>query len=87
MVCERSALILDEATSSIDVLSETKVQNAIKKVMVGKTSIVIAHRLSTIEDCDNILVLEKGRLMEQGTHSELLELNGKYSQLYKCYNN
>ncbi len=87
MVCERSALILDEATSSIDVLSETKVQNAIKKVMVGKTSIVIAHRLSTIEDCDNILVLEKGRLMGQGTHSELLELNGKYSQLYKCYNN
>ncbi len=75
-------LILDEATSSIDTESEELIQNAIEKVMTGRTSIIIAHRLSTIQKADQILVMDKGQIMERGNHQELLEQNGIYKRLY-----
>jgi subfamily B ATP-binding cassette protein MsbA len=76
-------LILDEATSALDTESEKIVQSALDKLMVGRTSLVIAHRLSTILSADCILVLDKGKIAERGTHEELLRLNGLYSSLYK----
>ena len=76
-------LILDEATSALDTESEKLVQDALDKLMVGRTSFVIAHRLSTILQADMIIVMEKGQIVEQGSHEELLKLNGLYSGLYK----
>ena len=76
-------LVLDEATSSLDSESESLIQEALKRVMAGRTSIVIAHRLSTILAADLILVLDKGKIVERGTHSELLALGGLYHQLYE----
>jgi len=67
-----SVLLLDEATSALDSQSERVVQDALERVMVGRTSVVIAHRLSTIQNCDAIAVLDKGKLVERGTHSSLL---------------
>jgi len=75
-------LLLDEATSSLDTESEKLVQEALNKLMIGRTTLVIAHRLSTIEDADEILVLKEGNIAERGRHSELLELNGIYEGLY-----
>ncbi|MFT6716644.1 MAG: ATP-binding cassette subfamily B multidrug efflux pump, partial [Saprospiraceae bacterium] len=77
-----SILILDEATSSIDTTTEMLIQNAISKITEGRTSIIIAHRLSTIQDADNIIVMDDGKIAEQGTHEELLSLNGLYRDLY-----
>ena len=76
-------LILDEATSALDTESEKLVQDALDKLMVGRTSFVIAHRLSTILQADMIIVMEKGHIVEQGSHEELLKLDGLYSGLYK----
>lgn len=76
-------LILDEATSALDTESEKLVQSALDQLMLGRTSFVIAHRLSTILKADLILVMEKGRIIERGTHEELLKLNGLYSNLYR----
>lgn len=76
-------LILDEATSALDTESERVVQEALDRLMVGRTSFVIAHRLSTVKNADKILVLEKGNLVESGTHDELLSLDGLYAHLYK----
>ena len=76
-------LVLDEATSSLDSESESLIQEALKRVMAGRTSIVIAHRLSTILAADLILVMDRGRIVERGTHDELLALGGLYSQLYE----
>ncbi|MCH2557096.1 MAG: lipid A export permease/ATP-binding protein MsbA [Alcanivorax sp.] len=76
-------LILDEATSALDTESEHHIQQALERLMAGRTTLVIAHRLSTIEKADRILVLDQGRLIEQGSHQELLERNGLYTQLYK----
>ena len=76
-------LILDEATSALDTESEKLVQDALDKLMVGRTSFVIAHRLSTILQADMIIVMEKGQIVERGSHEELLKLNGLYSGLYK----
>jgi ATP-binding cassette subfamily B protein len=75
-------LVLDEATSSLDSESEGLIQEALKRVMSGRTSIVIAHRLSTILAADQILVINRGRIVEQGTHSDLLTFNGLYAHLY-----
>ncbi len=76
-------LILDEATSSVDTETEQLIQNAIEKLLVGRTSIVIAHRLSTIQNADKILVMHKGELKEAGTHQELLAKRGIYYKLYQ----
>ena len=76
-------LVLDEATSSLDSESESLIQEALKRVMAGRTSIVIAHRLSTILAADLILVMDRGRIVERGTHDELLALNRLYAQLYE----
>ncbi len=75
-------LILDEATSSVDILTEMRIQRAFRKMMKGKTTFVIAHRLSTIRDADRILVLDKGNVVEQGRHDELLARGGFYASLY-----
>jgi ATP-binding cassette subfamily B protein len=76
-------LVLDEATSHLDSESESLIQEALKRVMAGRTSIVIAHRLSTILAADLILVMDRGQIVERGTHDELLALNGLYAQLYE----
>ncbi len=76
-------LVLDEATSHLDSESESLIQDALKRVMAGRTSIVIAHRLSTILAADLILVMDRGKIVERGTHEELLALGGLYSQLYE----
>jgi ATP-binding cassette subfamily B protein len=76
-------LILDEATSSLDSISESLIQNAIEPLLNGKTSLIIAHRLSTIMACDEILVLSEGTLVERGRHTELLEKDGVYRKLYE----
>jgi ATP-binding cassette subfamily B multidrug efflux pump len=75
-------LILDEATSSVDTRTEVLIQKAMKKLMANRTSFVIAHRLSTIRDADTILVMDHGRIVEKGTHEELLEAKGFYADLY-----
>jgi ABC-type multidrug transport system fused ATPase/permease subunit len=78
-----SILILDEATSSVDVETERVIQTALRRLLVGRTSLVIAHRLSTILDSDRILVMHKGELREEGTHAELLARAGIYARLYE----
>jgi ATP-binding cassette subfamily B protein len=83
MVSNPSILVLDEATSSIDHETEELIQHAIKIMMKGRTSIVIAHRLSTIQDADEILVLDKGEIVERGNHQNLLSQNGYYRSLYE----
>ena len=75
-------LILDEATASLDSESEAKIQDGLEQLRAGRTSFVIAHRLSTIQSADQIIVLEHGQIVESGSHFELLELDGRYKQLY-----
>jgi ATP-binding cassette subfamily B multidrug efflux pump len=75
-------LILDEATSSVDTRTEVLIQRAMSRLMRGRTTFVIAHRLSTIRDADTILVMNRGEIVEQGTHDELLERRGFYAELY-----
>ena len=75
-------LILDEATSSIDTRTEKLVQGGMDALMTGRTTFVIAHRLSTVRNADCIMVMELGRIIERGTHDELIEKQGKYYQLY-----
>lgn len=82
ILADPRVLILDEATSSIDTRTELKIQKALLTLMKGRTSFIIAHRLSTIKNADCILVIDQGRIVEKGTHTELLEQNGFYANLY-----
>ena len=82
MLSDPEVLILDEATSNVDTMTEQRIQKAFLKMMEGRTSFIIAHRLSTIREADLILVMDKGRIIEQGTHKELLAKNGFYTKLY-----
>ena len=81
-VADPPVLILDEATSSIDTRTEKLVQDGMDALMTGRTTFVIAHRLSTVRNSDCIMVMEQGRIIERGTHNELIEKKGKYYQLY-----
>jgi ATP-binding cassette subfamily B protein len=83
LVHDPKIIVLDEATSSVDTETEELIQNAIEKLMKGRTAIVIAHRLSTIQKANQIIVLDKGQIKEKGTHDELLEHDGFYANLYR----
>ena len=83
MLCLPPMLILDEATSSIDTRTEMRIQKAFASMMQGRTSFIVAHRLSTIESADVILVMKGGKIIEQGSHQELLQKNGFYATLYE----
>ena len=82
MLVDPPMLILDEATSSIDTLTEIRVQKAFDRMMEGRTSFIVAHRLSTIKNADVILVMNQGNIIEQGSHQELLDRGGFYYRLY-----
>jgi ATP-binding cassette, subfamily B, multidrug efflux pump len=82
MVQNPNIIVLDEATSSIDTESEELIQSAIEKLMKSRTAIVIAHRLSTIQKAHKIIVIDKGEIVEMGTHDELLKKEGAYANLY-----
>ncbi|MEO0586853.1 MAG: ABC transporter ATP-binding protein [Planctomycetota bacterium] len=85
MLADPRILILDEATSSIDTMTEFRIQTALERLLAGRTSFVVAHRLSTIRRADQILVLDQGRIIERGTHTQLLEQAGQYAHLYRQF--
>ena len=81
-LANKPMLILDEATSNVDTRTELLIQEAMDKLLVGRTAFVIAHRLSTILNADTILVVSNGSIVEQGTHAELMAANGFYAKIY-----
>jgi ATP-binding cassette, subfamily B, bacterial len=83
MIADPRVVILDEATSSVDSVTEARVQEALFRLLEGRTSFVVAHRLSTIVHADQVLVLDQGRIIERGTHAELLRQGGVYEGLYR----
>jgi len=85
MLADPRILILDEATSSVDTVTESRLQNALMKLLRGRTSFVVAHRLSTIRHADLVLVLDQGRILERGNHTQLLALAGRYARMYKQF--
>ena len=82
MIASPAILVMDEASSSIDTETERRIQKGIEEVLKKRTSFVIAHRLSTIRSVDRILVIENGRMLEEGPHAERLQLEGRYRELY-----
>jgi len=87
-ILKKAPIILcDEPTSSLDSRTETDIMSNLKSVGKGLTTVIIAHRLSTIQDCDEIIVMHEGEVVERGTHSELVRLNGRYTQLLKMQEN
>ncbi len=82
ILADPSILILDEATSSVDTRTEVHIQSALLRLMRGRTSFVIAHRLSTIRDADQVIVIDNGQIVEQGTHQQLLDARGFFYNLY-----
>ena len=79
-------LILDEATSALDSVTEARIQRSFDELAKGRTSLIIAHRLSTIRNADRIVVVEEGKILEEGTHDELLAKGGEYARLYRVQN-
>jgi ATP-binding cassette subfamily B protein len=83
LIADPRILVLDEATSNVDLQSEARIEQGLRRLLAGRTAIVIAHRLSTIRQAGRIVVLEHGRIAEQGTHDELIEAEGRYYELYR----
>ncbi len=82
ILADPKILVMDEATSSVDTVPERHIQQGLDELLQGRISVVIAHRLSTIRNADRILVVERGKIIESGSHDELLQLKGRYSKLY-----
>jgi len=85
LIQDPGIIILDEATASVDPLTEAQIQEGLATIMAGRTSIVIAHRLSTIREVDRIIVLDHGKIVEQGNHIALMQAGGRYAELYNTY--
>merc|ERR1712192_344229 len=86
LLMKPTMMVLDEATSALDSSTEREIQRALEAASIGRTMLVVAHRLSTVVGCDQILVLEAGKVIERGSHHELVELGGKYAEMWKIQN-
>merc|ERR1712192_187645 len=86
LLMKPTMMVLDEATSALDSSTEREIQRALEAASIGRTMLVVAHRLSTVVGCDQILVLEAGKVIERGSHHGLVELGGKYAEMWKIQN-